>query len=89
MPSYLVERYLPASRRDDADAAVAALAAGGVRHMRLTFVPEDETCFHVVEGPSREAVREALKQAAISYERIVEAFEGSQFQPVGGEDAST
>ncbi|TMK33123.1 MAG: DUF4242 domain-containing protein [Actinobacteria bacterium] len=54
---------------------LTALAATGVRHLRVTFVPEDETCFHVIEGPSREAVHEALTRAAIAYERIVEAIE--------------
>ena len=80
MPSYLVERYLPATGAANIDAAVAGINAsdGRVRHLRATFVPEDETCFHVVEAPSLEAVREALKRAAITYERIVEAVEGSQ-----------
>jgi Nickel responsive protein SCO4226-like len=74
MPSYLVERYLPASRSRDAS-TLAELRAADVRHVRATFVPEDETCFDVVEAPSREAVREALERAAIAYERIVEAVE--------------
>ena len=46
-----------------------------MRHVRATVVPEDETCFHVVEAPSREAVADALRRAAIAYERVVEAFE--------------
>jgi hypothetical protein len=79
MPNYLVERYMPAARAGQLDSAIAALAGDeGVRHVRATLVPVDETCFHVVEAPSREAVGEALKRAAISYERIVEAVEETQ-----------
>lgn len=75
MPSFLVERYLPSSRRADAEAAVAALAATEVRHLRVTFVPEDETCLHLIEASSRGAVCDALARAEITYERIVEAQE--------------
>lgn len=77
MPSYLVERYVASSRGADVEAAIAGIAASGgrVRHLRATFVPEDETCFHMIEAPSLEVVREALKRAAITYERIVEAVE--------------
>jgi hypothetical protein len=77
VPSYLVETYAPLGRADEVEAALARLANGreAVRHLRATFVPEDETCFHLVEAPSLEAVREALQRAAIPYERIVEAVE--------------
>ena len=49
MPSYLIESYLPRSRRGELRAVVArlrrateSLAAEGthVRHLRSTFVPE-------------------------------------------------
>lgn len=77
MPSYLVETYTPASRSAEVQAAVARIADGRgvVRHLRATLVPEDETCFHLLQGPSLEAVREALRSADIAYERIVEAVE--------------
>lgn len=77
MPSYLVERYVSAAAAGDLAAASASFDAPGfaVRHLRTTFVPEDEVCFHVVEAPSREAVTAALRRAAIAYERIVEAIE--------------
>jgi hypothetical protein len=71
MPSYLVERYLPAGAAD----VELHMRSPAVRFVSTTFVPEDETCFHIVEAPSREAVREALRRAAIAYERIVEAVE--------------
>lgn len=77
MPHYLVETYVPPSREAEAREGFARIAAGRgpVRHLRATFVPEDEQCFHFVEAPSLDAVREALTVAAIPYERIVEATE--------------
>jgi hypothetical protein len=77
VPSYLVETNSPLSRAAEVEAALARLAGSrlAVRHLRATFVPEDETCFHLLEGSSREAVREALTRAGIAYERIVEAVE--------------
>jgi hypothetical protein len=77
VPHYLVETYTPVGREAEARAGFARIAAGGgpVHHLRATFVPEDETCFHIIEGPSLDAVCEALALAAVSYERIVEAIE--------------
>jgi hypothetical protein len=77
VPSYLVETYSPLSRAAEVEAAIARLAGSrsAVRHVRATFVPEDEICFHLFEGPSLEAIRETLMRAAICYERIVEAVE--------------
>ncbi len=80
-------RYLVELRRSDAGweaveglAARARLTAGElrregtpVRFLRTIFVPEDETCFLLYEGPSVEAVREATRRAAIPTEHIVEA----------------
>ncbi len=77
MPSYLIERYVAVSRGSEVDDASARLAASGgdVRHVHATFVPGDETCFHIVEAASLDAVYEALERAALTYERIVEAIE--------------
>jgi hypothetical protein len=77
VPHYLVETYTPVNREAEAKAGFARIGEGGapVRHLRVTFIPEDETCFHIVEGPSLDAVCEALAVAAVSYERIVEAIE--------------
>jgi Nickel responsive protein SCO4226-like len=90
VPSYLIERYVPSSRRAEVDDAISRLARnrGGVRHLRATFVPGDETCFHIVEAPSLEAVRTALKRAALTYERIVEAVEGSHGPPTSARPAA-
>ncbi len=77
MPSYLVESYAPAASAPEAEAAIARLADDEqtIRYLRTSFVPADETCFHLVEAGSLEAVRAALARADISYERIVETLE--------------
>jgi hypothetical protein len=73
---YLVERYLPEPDIGEIAAAIAASGANaGVRHMRATFVPADETSFHVIEAPSVEVIQELLAHSGISYERIVEAVD--------------
>jgi hypothetical protein len=80
MSSYLLEAYTPASALlEEVEArvrnAAAELSESGtpVRHVRSIFVPEDETCFHVLEGPSSEAVAEAARRAGISTPRITKA----------------
>ena len=79
MPSYHVESYLPdappalaeAQRR----ARCAAEVGDRVRYVRTTFLPRDETCFHLFEAPSSELLGKAMQLAALQYERIVEAVE--------------
>ena len=75
-------RYLVELRRSDAGWEAVELAGSEpgacgegtpVRFLRTIFVPEDETCFLLYEGPSVEAVREATRRAAIPTEHIVEA----------------
>jgi hypothetical protein len=84
MPRYLVEVYVPRSRARaaraagrDARAAAEALVREGtpVRYVRMTFLPDDETCFHIFEAASEEAVVEACRRAAIGSARIVPAVE--------------
>jgi hypothetical protein len=77
MSSYLLEAYAPGSALlEELEArvrdAAAELSESGtpVRHVRSIFVPEDETCFHLLDGPSREAVAETAKRAGISTPRI-------------------
>jgi hypothetical protein len=45
-----------------------------VRYLRSTFIPDEEKCFCLFEGPSVEAVRTANDRAQLPYERIVEAM---------------
>jgi hypothetical protein len=82
MPSYLVEGYLPRSRAAELVEAVArvreaaeGLSAEGVavRHVRSSFLPDDELFLHLLEAPSAEAAGEATKRAGIALDRIVEA----------------
>jgi hypothetical protein len=84
VPRYLVEAYVPRSRLREArvagrDARTAAkeLAREGtqVRYVRTTFLPGDETCFHVFEAASEEAVGEVCRRAGIGSGRIVPAVE--------------
>jgi len=84
MPTYLVEAYVPRSRASaartaerDARAAAEELVQEGtpVRYVRMTFLPDDETCFHIFEASSEEAVGEACRRAGIGSGRIVPAEE--------------
>ena len=84
MPTYLVEVYLARSRCSDVDgAATRARQAAeeltregtAVRYVRSTFVPDDETCFHVFEAGSEEIVREVCRQAGFGSPRIVPVVE--------------
>jgi hypothetical protein len=80
MPSYLVESYGagPAALQDARERARRAAALGDdVRYVRTTFLPGDETVLHLFEAPSLEALDDAGRRAALPFERIVEAVEGS------------
>ena len=55
-----------------------------VRYVRSIVIPGDETCFHVFEAPSAEAVREVARRAAIRFERIVPVFEVQPSRPPSG-----
>ena len=81
MTSFLVEGYLarasenePALSAERARRAAAELGSS-VRYVRSIFLPEDETCFHIFEGSSADAVGEVSTRAHIAYERIVEVRE--------------
>jgi hypothetical protein len=82
MPSYLIESYLPRSQSGEARAVVdrlrratESLTAEGtrVRHLRSTFVPDDELCLHLLEAESAATVGEASRRAAIEPARVVQA----------------
>ena len=81
VPSYLVESYLADSPRAVEDTRerarrVAELGVG-IRYVRTTFLPGDETVLHLFEAPSAAALDEAGRRAALPFERIVEAVERS------------
>ena len=84
MGNYLVETYVPGTQAQDARAAgrrarAAARKASrrgvSVRYVRTTLVPGDETCFHVFEAASHDAVAEVCRLAGIESPRIVPAVE--------------
>jgi hypothetical protein len=84
MPRYLVETYVPRGRDDELEAlaraireAIAELDAEGVvvRYVRTTLLPDDETCFHVLEAVSAEAVERVCRRAGLDGVRVVPAVE--------------
>ncbi len=83
MPKYMVERHLPGITSDQLSAAAARAKATTaemtdegtpIRYLRSTFVPSEEKCFCLFDGPSADAVEQANKRADIPYERVVEAM---------------
>jgi hypothetical protein len=46
-----------------------------VRYLRTTFLPEDETCFHVFDASSAQDVGEVSRRAGFGTARIVPAVE--------------
>ena len=88
MPHYLVESYLADSPAAVEDARERARSVGddeaGIRYLRTTFLPGDEVVLHMFEAPSPEALGEAGRVAALSYDRIVEAVEEQAESQEGG-----
>ncbi len=79
----MVERYLPGITSDQlsavaarAKSTTAQMSEEGtpVRYLRSTFVPGEENCHCLFDGPSADAVEQANKRADIPYERVVEAM---------------
>jgi hypothetical protein len=79
MPSYLVESYAAQGGVEDARerARLIGELGSGVRYVRTTFLPADETVFHLFEASSAEALRRAVRRVALEYQRIVEAVDDS------------
>jgi hypothetical protein len=78
--TFIVESYVPASVASLFDTEMRRIAralAGGdeIQHLCSIFVPQDETCFHLLEGPSADVVSEAAQEAALRFERVVEAVQ--------------
>jgi hypothetical protein len=78
---YAVELYLPRfgkdalpAANDRAGAAAEQMAREGtpVRFLRSIFVPGDEVCFLLFEGPCTEAVAAVAQRASIEFERVLE-----------------
>jgi hypothetical protein len=84
LSKYLVEVFVPRSQAQEAQATgnrarAAAEQLGrenvAVRHVRTTYLPDDETCFHVFEAASKEIVREVCWQAGLRWPRIIRVVE--------------
>jgi len=82
VPSFLAEVYTPvtlavAEVEARARRAAAETSAEGtpVSYVRSIFVPDDETCFHLFEADSPEAVEEAARRAGFVGARITRAVE--------------
>jgi hypothetical protein len=82
MAQYMVERHLPGITEEQLAAAAGAakkttaeMARAGtpVRYLRSTFVPGENKCYCLFEGPDEKAVREANDRAELPYDRVVEA----------------
>ena len=84
--TFLVETYLSRERAAEVDQMAASLARvideivaaraearPHLRHVRSYFVPDDETCFHVIEAPSADVVAEIARRAGLTPDRVVEA----------------
>ncbi len=81
MPKYMVERYLPGITNDQLTAAAgrakevtARMTEEGtpVRYLRSTYIPGEDKCYCLFDGPSEDAVRQANERAEIPLERVVE-----------------
>ena len=84
MARYLVELYVPrigaeeaheAGRRARRAARQLAREGTPVRYVRTTFLPGDETCFHVFEAAAADAVEEVGRRARLGRVRVVAAVE--------------
>ena len=84
MPKYMVERYLPRITPEQLTAAAtrakittAEMTQEGtpIRYLRSIFIPGEDKCFCLFDGPSPDAVREANERANIPFERVVEALQ--------------
>lgn len=79
MPTYIVESYAVDGTVPDQQerARLAADLRSGIRYIRTTIVPGDQTLLHLFEATSSDALREAVSGAALECDRIVEVFEAS------------
>lgn len=87
MPMYLVETYVPRTdaRKARAMGLSARAAAEGmsdrgvpIRYVGTTFLPDDETCFHVFAAESAGHVAEACRLAKLGAARVVPAIDASR-----------
>ena len=77
-----MERHLPGFTTDalpgaagSAKETTEAMTGEGtpIRYLRSTYIPSEEKCYCLFEGPSAEAVEEAQRRAQLPFDRIYEA----------------
>jgi hypothetical protein len=90
MPTYLVERFLPAATPDRlhqlaaaSSEAAALMRADGVpvHYLESTLLADEESCLCLFSAPSADDVRRACDRAGLEYERIVEAMHVHAAEP--------
>lgn len=90
VPSFILETYvarLSTGGLADLVGRVRLATAGTeVSHVRSYFVPEDDMCMHVFEGPSVAAVQAVADGAGLETERIVQSV-GELAGPRTGRDS--
>jgi len=83
MSKFLVERNLPGITPEQLGAAASAakettasMTSEGtpVRYLRSTFIPGEDKCYCLFEGPSADVVKMANDRAQLPYDRIVDAM---------------
>jgi hypothetical protein len=66
-------------------AAKAMEGRGDVRYLSSVFLPEDEVCLHLFDGPSSAAVGRAAERVGLSIERVIEALVEERIRQEGGD----
>ena len=81
MTQFFVEVFTPRSLAGEiagAERRAARAAAGGVRFVRATYVPEDEICFFVFDAPSGRDAALVAERAGLEPLRVVEVVQSER-----------
>jgi len=78
MPRSHAQEARAAGRRARAAAEELSREGVSIQYLRTTFMPDDETCFHLFEAASAEAVEEASTRAELGRARVVPAIDASR-----------
>jgi len=86
MPTYLVESYQPKGGASPRTAAALLGQVPDTRHRWTLLLPDEGICFHILDGPSAEGVREAAALAQLRWQRISEVvlLASDQVETEGG-----
>jgi hypothetical protein len=78
VPSYLVEAYLPRDAAPEPRLRRWRTRGVPIRYVRTTYLPDDETCFHVFEAASSDIVEAAGRRTEPGRARVVPTVETSR-----------